>query len=230
MKEFGYEPVGVRLDSGDLAYLSVQTREILRKYGLANVSIVASNDINESVLHSLAKQGHEIDTFGIGTNLVTCQAQPALGMVFKLVEIDNTPCIKLSNEFEKTTLPGAKDAYRLIGTNGLALLDIMLRKDDESPQVNVPILAQHPFDERLRCYVRPSRVVKLLDCVFDGKLLISLPSINQIREHALQEMKLLRQDYIRELNPTRYKVSVSDDLAKFTKQLWQREAPIPVLD
>ena len=80
--------------------------------------IVASNDINEAVLISLNEQGHEIDVFGIGTNLVTCQAQPALGMVFKLVEVNKKPRIKLSQDIGKITIPGEKEAYRLIGSDG----------------------------------------------------------------------------------------------------------------
>jgi len=103
----GYTPKGIRLDSGDLAYLSNQSRKQLRdvdaKYGtsLASCNIVASNDLNESVILALQDQGHQIDTFAIGTNLVTCQAQPALGMVYKLVEINEEPRIKLSQDTVK---------------------------------------------------------------------------------------------------------------------------------
>lgn len=105
--ECGHTPRGIRLDSGDLAYLSNEARRLLRecdaKYGthLAACNIVASNDLNEAVILSLQDQGHEIDTFAIGTNLVTCQAQPALGMVFKLVEINEEPRIKLSQDSAK---------------------------------------------------------------------------------------------------------------------------------
>jgi hypothetical protein len=115
VRDCGHQPVGLRLDSGDLAYLSKEARRMLVRademFGTALAStckIVASNDINEAVLHSLADQGHEVDSFGIGTNLVTCQAQPALGMVYKLVEVNGVPRIKLSQDASKVTIPGAK--------------------------------------------------------------------------------------------------------------------------
>ncbi|EQC41969.1 nicotinate phosphoribosyltransferase [Saprolegnia diclina VS20] len=105
LHDLGYKAQGIRLDSGDLAYLSKEARRHFKaaaaKFNLpdfANFNIVASNDINEAVLNSLNDQGHEIDSFGIGTHLVTCQAQPALGMVYKLVEIGGQARIKLSQE------------------------------------------------------------------------------------------------------------------------------------
>ena len=115
LHRLGYEAKGIRLDSGDLAYLSIQARNEFIKFSkqfgveyFANFSIVASNDISESTLESLNQQGHKIDVFGIGTNLVTCQSQPALGCVYKLVELEGIPRIKLSQDISKVTLPGKK--------------------------------------------------------------------------------------------------------------------------
>lgn len=125
ISDLGHKPIGVRLDSGDLAYLSKRTRQMFQhaaeKYNrpyFANLNIVASNDINEQVLYALAKQGHTIDTFGVGTNLVTCQAQPALGCVYKLVEINGHPRIKLSQDIGKVTMPCRKNVYRLYTAHG----------------------------------------------------------------------------------------------------------------
>lgn len=229
LREFGHNPLGIRLDSGDLAYLSKATRDILRAHGLGDCSIVASNDINENVLISLADQGHEIDSFGIGTNLVTCQAQPALGMVYKLVEIQGKPCMKLSNEFIKTTIPGKKSVYRLVGSDGSALCDFMSRPNEPAPQPGQKILCAAPFYERKRCYIIPSKVEPLCELVFDGKPVGEFPTADQARDYAAAQISLLRKDTLRKLNPTPYKVSVSQNLAKFVADMWTKEAPIQEL-
>ena len=123
LAECGYSAIGVRLDSGDLAYLSKEVRrgfaasEAAHGVETASFKIVASNNINERVLHALQKQGHDIDTFGIGTHLVTCQRQPALGMVYKLVEVNGSPRIKLSQELTKVTIPGRKDVCVVVAAS-----------------------------------------------------------------------------------------------------------------
>ncbi|CAG9796522.1 unnamed protein product [Diatraea saccharalis] len=116
LNDCGYRAVGIRIDSGDLAYLSVLARESFEQIAEAfklpwfsKLTIVASNDINEETILSLNEQGHKIDCFGIGTHLVTCQRQPALGCVYKLVEINGQPRIKLSQDVGKVTIPGHKE-------------------------------------------------------------------------------------------------------------------------
>eukprot|EP00249_Psilotum_nudum_P018573 c26869_g1_i2 orf=263-1912(+) len=126
LSELGYKALGIRLDSGDLAYLSIEARKMFRVLeeefgvpGFGNFIITASNDITEGTLDALNKQGHEIDAFGIGTHLVTCYTQPALGCVYKLVEIKDQPRMKLSEEIEKVTIPCKKQCFRLYGNEGL---------------------------------------------------------------------------------------------------------------
>ena len=163
--KLGYKPIGVRLDSGDLSYLSKGTRKMLKEIGartdsgLSKCLILASNEINKSVLISLKEQGYEIDAFGIGTHLVTCDDQPAMGCVYKLVEAKGIPRIKLSQELSKMTIPGKKEAYRLFGEDGYSLLDLMIRVGDKPPDPAKRVLCHHPFDHIKRVYVTPSKVL-----------------------------------------------------------------------
>lgn len=233
LAEIGLNAVGIRLDSGDLAYLSRESRKMFEIYGskhgvdLSKVLIVASNDINESVLKSLREEGHEIDVFGIGTNLVTCQAQPALGMVYKLVEVRGTPRIKFSNEKEKTTIPCKKNAFRLYGADGIAICDIMARSTDPDPQPGKRVLARSPLDEKKKMYVVPSRVENLNKLTWDGGLIGTLPTLVESRERLQTQLNHIRGDITREVNPTPYKVSISSELYDYMMHLWEAEVPIP---
>ncbi|TMW62539.1 hypothetical protein Poli38472_005157 [Pythium oligandrum] len=236
LHELGYKPVGIRLDSGDLAYLSKQARvqfvAAAERYGIEEfkrLSITASNDINEAVLNSLNEQGHEIDAYGIGTHLVTCQAQPALGMVYKLVEINGEPRIKLSQDPSKVTIPGRKNAYRLVGENGRPILDLMVGCDEQPPQVGKKLLCRNPFDELRRAFVTPSSIIALHELVWDGAnggIVGHLPSLEEARSHVAEQFDLIREDVVRALNPTPYKVSVSSELYDFIHDLWMKEFPV----
>jgi nicotinate phosphoribosyltransferase len=236
--DLGYTPRGIRLDSGDLAYLSLQcakhfssipsTQDGSDKYQcFANLDIVASNDINEEVLHALNKQGHAITVFGIGTNLVTCQAQPALGCVYKLVEIEGTPRMKLSQDIEKVLIPGKKKPYRLYGVDGWPLLDLLVGDKEDMPAVGVRVLCRHPFIERKRAAVRATRILPLHHVVFDkGRVTAPLPTLQETKDYVKEQLALVRPDLLRPLNPSPYKVSVSQDLFAFLHDLWQAETPV----
>ncbi|CAG0894964.1 unnamed protein product [Cyprideis torosa] len=214
LNEFGYRPVGIRIDSGDLAYLSNVAREMCGKCAdqfdlpwFRHLTIVASNDINEETILSLNEQGHQINSFGIGTHLVTCQRQPALGCVYKLVEINGHPRIKLSQDVNKITMPGKKDVYRLFGSDGHALIDLMTRPDEQPPQPGGRVLSRHPFQESKRAYVSPATVLPLYKCYWsDGTLQNGpLPLLQEIRSTVQKSLQSLRQDHRRNLNPTPYK-------------------------
>lgn len=234
LHEYGYRAVGIRLDSGDLAYLSTIARnyffQIANEYNIEyfkSLLIMASNDINEETILSLNDQGHSLDSFGIGTHLVTCQQQPALGCVYKMVEIDSQPRIKLSHDVEKVTIPGKKNAYRLYGNEGFALIDILQRSTENAPKVDEKVLCRHPFQESKRAFVIPSKVENLLTLYWSkGCLQQELPTLKETREYCKTSMKILRNDIKRTLNPTPYKVSVSDDLYHFLHKLWLENAPI----
>jgi len=233
--KIGYRPIGVRLDSGDLSYLSKATRKALNEIGartdpdLLKCVILASNEINRSVLRSLREQGHEIDLFGIGTHLVTCDDQPAMGCVYKLVEANGAPRIKLSQELSKMTIPGKKEAYRLLSEDGYGLLDLMIRVGDKPPEPSKRVLCHHPFDQIKRVYVTPSKVIPLHRCVWDGKRVYPEVSLRESRDYVLNQLHSTREDHLRDINPTPYKVSVSEELYDYVYRLWTEESPVTEL-
>ncbi len=234
LDELGYRAIGIRLDSGDLAYLSKRMRESFKKMAkvleapwFEKVTIVASNDINEETIHSLNQQGHSIDSFGIGTHLVTCQKQPALGCVYKLVEVNEQPRIKLSEDVQKVTMPGKKEAYRLFGADGNALVDLLQLPSEKKPGNGQRVMVRHPFQESKRAYVSPARVEPLYKCYWkNGEIQQPLASLQDIKRRAQRSLDQLRTDHKRALNPTPYKVSVSDKLYNFIHELWLENAPI----
>ncbi|CAG4990102.1 unnamed protein product [Colias eurytheme] len=234
LNDCGYRAVGIRIDSGDLAYLSVLARDTFKQIAemfhlpwFAKLTIVASNDINEETILSLHEQGHAIDCFGIGTHLVTCQRQPALGCVYKLVEINGQPRIKLSQDVGKVTIPGHKEAYRLFGADGHALIDLLQRSSEPAPEVGQKVLCRHPFQESKRAYVIPSKVEHLYKVYWkDGQITYPPKPLSEVRERVQASLRTLRQDIKRNLNPTPYKVAVSDDLYNFIHDLWLQNAPI----
>jgi len=233
LHEFGYTAKGIRLDSGDLAYLSKECRKVFLRIAeqfdipsFAKFTIVASNDLSEKVLWSLKEQGHEIDTFAVGTHLVTCRSQPALGCVYKLVQVNDQPCIKISHEADKVTIPGRKEAYRLFNSSGEAVLDLLISMGTTPPVPMKRLLCRHPFDANKRVYVTPSKVEALHSCWFDGALTKPFPSLRAVRTRVQEQLASFREDHLRRLNPTPYKLSVTSDLYTSTHELWLASTPI----
>lgn len=238
LKKFGYTARAIRLDSGDLAYLSKLCRQKLDAAAeehasddLKKVQIIASNDIDESVLLALNNQGHAIDSFGIGTHLVTCKAQPALGCVYKLAEINGSPRIKLSQEIAKVMIPGRKNIYRLMDKNGRPLIDYMTRDTETPPQPGQRVMCRHPFQENKRCIVVPTNVVPLLHTVWDGpsNYVAQEMTLDEMRSNTLTNIANIREDIKRPMNPTPYKVSVSQELYNYLHELWLQSMPVPEL-
>eukprot|EP00746_Dinoflagellata_sp_MGD_P008365 gnl/MRDRNA2_/MRDRNA2_116741_c0_seq1.p1 gnl/MRDRNA2_/MRDRNA2_116741_c0~~gnl/MRDRNA2_/MRDRNA2_116741_c0_seq1.p1 ORF type:complete len:571 (+),score=95.10 gnl/MRDRNA2_/MRDRNA2_116741_c0_seq1:113-1825(+) len=247
LHESGKKAVGVRLDSGDLAWLSIEVRKMFRRaaeeFGipfLKDLQIVASNDINEEVLYALKAQGHEIDQFVIGTNLVTCEKQPALGCVFKLVSIQGQPRIKCSQEIEKMTLPGRKEAYRLYDSLNRPVVDLMTCEGEPMPQPGKLILCRHPFVYSKRMHVNPQRVERLLHKVWDGtcsspgplqgEYVNGFPSLQDLKLRCQGALSSVRPDIVRYANPTSYKVAVTQKVFDQMHDLWDREVPTMVVE
>lgn len=249
LHEVGYQPRGIRLDSGDLAYLSTKVREMFKEADavigkdiFSAGKIVVSNDINEDVLHSLKNSDNSIDVFAVGTNLVTCQKQPALGCVFKLVEVRGVPRIKLSQDLEKTVIPGRKQVYRVSGARSdYPLVDIIQLASAEPPKPDQRIMCRHPFQEKKRAQITPCTVTPLLHCVWNaGRGRVqrsssfssdeSIAKVEIIREYISRQVERMRPDHLRYLNPTPYKVSVDQTLYDFMHSLWMKEAPVHDLE
>ena len=241
LTEFGYTPKGVRLDSGDLAALSLECKTAFHQMATRtgssfwkNLTIVASNDINEDVLQELTEQPHGLTAYGIGTNLVTCQKQPALGCVYKLVEWKGQPRIKLSQEFGKITIPGQKRVYRLYGEEGHAIVDYMKVADDEEdpiPQVGQRIVCRHPFQPDKRFVAIPSKVVPLHTQVFppigvneDGD---NVNPLSIARYYVKEQLTETFSSELTAFKPTKsYDVMVSQKLFDFLRTVWAKEAPL----
>jgi len=143
------------------------------------------------------------------------------------VQVNGSPRIKLSQETAKVTIPGRKEVYRLIGVNGSPLLDLMMQAGEDAPRPGERILCRHPFDEAKRAYVIPTEVIPLQQLVWEGRPSgVVSRSIVEVREYVMQQLARLRSDHLRVLNPTPYKVSVSENLYQFMHRLWLEESPI----
>jgi nicotinate phosphoribosyltransferase len=143
-----------------------------------------------------------------------------------------SPRIKVSQDIEKVTIPGRKNLYRLYGHDGKALCDVLTRIDEPKPQTSVRMLSRHPFLEQRRAYVTPTLVQSLYRLYWsDGEIKGGpLPSLKEVRTYAQEQIDQLRKDHKRDLNPTPYKVSVTDDLFQFMHKLWMKSVPIGELD
>lgn len=225
LRKLRYPITGIRLDSGDLVYLSQQARKKLDEAGFSDAQIFASNELTEDIIESLQKQGAEINAYGVGTHLVTCYDQPALGGVYKLVEIDDLPRLKRSDQTEKTTLPGPKQVYRLYGKNSQMLLDYVCLVQEPSPQPGQKLETLHPFDPFKKAVLVPEKVEVLLKPIFKAGQWLPKESVHDCRQKSLDRMKNLRHDISRRQNPTPYKVSVSPKLKKLFEQLYLEASP-----
>jgi len=219
----GHKPVGIRLDSGDLAYLSKQARAMLDEAGYPDAKIFASSDLDESVIRDLKAQGACIDVWGVGTRLITSDGYPALGGVYKLsaevIDGKMVPKIKLSENPAKMTNPGCKKVLRLYNRDGKAIADL-IALHDEVIDPKKPLKLYHPDMPFKTMTVRDFTVRELLVPIFiDGKQVYECPNIMEIHEYAKRELDTLWDECKRLLNPHVYKVDLSDKLYDLKQKL-----------
>ena len=220
----GKEPVGIRLDSGDLAFLSRQARVMLDEAGFPNAKIFASGDLDEEVIWDLKAQGAAIDVWGVGTRMITSMDNPALGGVYKLSaeEVDGTfvPRIKISENPAKITNPGVKQLYRFYDRrSGKALADLLALADEDFSS-GEPLEIFDPENTWKRMTLCDYRVRQLLVPIFEnGELVYNSPALSEIAAYAKQEMETFWDEYKRLNRPHRYKVDLSQKLYDLKLQL-----------
>lgn len=222
LKAGGHKPLGIRLDSGDLAYLSRQARKMLDAAGFPEAKIFVSNDIDEKVLLALAQQDAKIDVYGIGTKLITSFNNAALGGVYKLSAIEEDgkmiPKIKVSNSPEKTTNPGLKKTVRVL-VDGMAAADLICLHDDEF-DTSKPLTVYHPEQTWKKTTFDKYELKELMVDVFkDGKLVYDMPSLKEIGEYCDKSKGEFFPEYRRVTNTQEYKVDLSDNMWKLKHKL-----------
>ena len=226
LKAEGHKPVGIRLDSGDLAYLSRKARKMLDDAGHDDCLIFATNDLDEDILLALNAQEAIIDVYGIGTKLITSYKNASLGGVYKLCALEENgvlvPKIKISNSHEKTTNPGVKKIVRIF-KDGMAQADLICLETDEFDTTK-PLTIFHPEQTWKKTTFENYEIKELMVSVFEnGKLVYDMPSLKQICEVEDENIKSFFPEYRRVINTQDYKVDLSENLWKLKNELLNQE-------
>lgn len=225
----GYRLKGIRLDSGDLAYLSKQARKMLDDAGMSDCQICVSNSLDEYLIKDLLEQGAPIDSFGVGENLITSKNSPVFGGVYKLVAEQNKdkiiPKIKISENVEKITNPGYKKVYRFYDKDtNIALGDVVALADEKIDENTYTI-----FDEKenwKRTTLTNYKVRELQVPIFiGGKLVYEKPTYEEIRNKVNFEMGTMWEEIKRLTNPHKYYVDLSQNLYDLKQTLiWNNKS------
>jgi nicotinate phosphoribosyltransferase len=233
LRQGGHEPIGIRLDSGDLAYLSIQAARMLNEAGFSEVSIVLSSDLDELVILQIITQiqeeapRYDVDpdhligrlVYGVGTRLITSQGASALNGVYKLVAVcddgDWQPAIKVSETPAKIPNPGHKHVWRIYDRDQHATADL-LSLDDEDPREMAAVVLRHPTEHTMQRTLEQDSISHieplLVDVLDEGRLVYDLPSIEAMRQQRKDDMANLHPGVRRIMNPHRYHVSLTQGL------------------
>jgi len=240
LKRLGHRPIGIRLDSGDLAHLSIKAAKMLNDAGFPDVTIVLSNDLDELVIWQIITQIQEeaerygVDpnklikrlAYGVGTSLITSAGDAALDGVYKLVAIcqdeEWIPTLKISENIDKTLNPGNKRVWRVYDRRGNATADLIALFDEEIPDQS-PLVLRHPTmasKQRSLTNTEIDHVEKLLVPVIqEGKIVSEMPGINKIQEMRDADINALDPGVRRLMNPHIYHVSLSQKLWNLKQDL-----------
>lgn len=218
----GYKLAGIRLDSGDLAYLSIEARKILDEGGFKDASIVASNDLDENIITSLKDQNAQVNVWGVGTKLVTAYDQPALGGVYKLAAIKEPNGewkyrVKLSEQFIKISTPGIQQVRRF--SNEQEHLGDMIFNTLNAPSDTFTIV--DPLDNtRMKTFTKNDTYEDLLKPIFvEGQCVYQSPSIKEIRNKTQENLKMFHTGIKRFVNPHQYPVGLEKSLHDMKTEL-----------
>lgn len=228
LKPLGARPVGVRIDSGDITYLSKKCREMLDAAGYSDCSIVASNSLDEYIIRDMLSQGAKIDSFGVGERLITSKSEPVFGGVYKLVAAENgsgeiVPKIKISENVSKITTPGFKQVHRLYSKkDSSALADVIMlhgeKIDDTKPYTIFD--PEHTWKKKT---ITDFYSRELLKPVFvKGKCVYESPDIDVLREYCKIEVDGLWDEVKRFENPHTYYVDLSENLWRMKHSLLEK--------
>lgn len=217
-RETGKRAKGIRLDSGDIAYLSTRAREMLDEAGFSDMQIMASNSLDEYLIRDLITQGASVDSFGVGERLITSKSEPVFGGVYKLAAVENengelVPKIKVSENVEKITTPHFKQVYRLFDNEtGKAIGDVICVHDEVIDETK-PYVLFHPVHTWKRKEVTNFTARPLRRKIFDkGACVYDSPDINEIQRYCQQELDTLWKQIKRFENPQTYFVDLSSKL------------------
>ncbi|MDR1287009.1 MAG: nicotinate phosphoribosyltransferase [Treponema sp.] len=211
---------GVRLDSGDISYLSIEVRKMLDEAGFPDATITVSNDLDEAIIQTLTGAGTPVNTWGVGTRMVTGGEEAAFSGVYKLAARDGgdgvmIPVMKFSDNPEKTTTPGVKQVWRVKDPGGMAVADVMgLDLPGDIPEKGKRYAFWHPQADYRHFYheISGSAEPLLKPRLENGALSSPLPPLAAVRAHAASDLDSLDPSYKRLLNPHVYKVSATEKL------------------
>ncbi|MDR0405831.1 MAG: nicotinate phosphoribosyltransferase [Clostridiales bacterium] len=215
---------GIRIDSGDITYLSKRARQMLDAAGLGDCAITASNSLDEYIIRETIMQGARIDAFGVGERLITSRSEPVFGGVYKLAAVENdgeiVPKIKLSENVSKITTPGFKNLFRLFSAkDGSALADVITLHDEKFDSAK-PYRIFHPEYTWNKSVLTDFTAVPLLRRLFDkGRCVYRLPTVQEIQRYCKEQMDCLWDEVKRFENPHAYYVDLSKDLWELKQKL-----------
>jgi nicotinate phosphoribosyltransferase len=223
LREKGHEMLGVRLDSGDLAYLSKEARRMFDEAGFPGVKIVASNELDEYLIQSMRTEGSRVDIYGVGTKLASCGGEGggALGGVYKLVRFEEQPRLKVTSDISKATVPDRKRLLRVVDRDETFLMDILALEDEDIAPGDTVYDPTNP--SRHKPIPQGVRFEKVREVVMeDGRVTRPAPTLDAMADRCAAQLRRLPNGSLRLYNPHLYKVSISRGLHELRQELFDK--------